>query len=198
MIKTNKHNPFKYRKKLFNSDVSIFTVCFFLGVAIGTACIRIYGTEESFVNNSFASETWFGCFYYCAKYLILVFLLAFTAFGRVAIPFVFIINGYSLSKSVSSGIALSGVDGLLSSVIYHGIDAAVLLPLLLVLSKAAIDVSNMIFSFIFVRNKTIKINHHKSGKFIIIFCISLASLLLLSFLDAAISSILVDSISNPL
>lgn len=191
MIKTNKKTPFGYRNNLIRSDILIFFFCFFIGVIFGTACIKFNGTEEFLIKNLLATKTWFECFLGNSIFLILVFFLAFTAFGRAAIPFIFIFNGYCLSKSASYAIASSGINTYISFVVHYGINVAILLPFLLVLSKTAIDVSAMIFNFLFSKNKAIKAGQFKPTEFIIMFCIFIVSFLMLSFLEAGIASILV-------
>ncbi len=198
MIKTNTNNAFDYRKVIFRSDILIFFFCFLLGVIIGTACIKINGTEGCLIKRLSAAETWFGYFLNNVKYIVPVFFLAFTAFGRAVIPFIYIIHGYCLSGMASYAIASSGISGFFSFMIRYGTNSAILLPILLFFSTLAIDVSTMIFGFLFIKNKTIRMSQRKSIEFIILFFVSVLLLLLLSFLEAGIASMFVKTVSNPL
>ena len=198
MIKINKPDRLNLKKDLIYSDILIFFICFLIGVVLGTSCVRIYGTESTAGSINGNAETWFGCFLYGAKYLALVFVLAFTAFGKVAIPSVFIINGYCLAKSVASSITLSEIQGFLTSAIHNGPKSAVLLPFLLLLSAEATTVSAMIFKLLFSKNKIIKNSHRKPIDFIVVFCISMATLLLFSFAEVGIASALDKAFSNSL
>lgn len=189
LFKSNKTKLFNPNSKLYNKDILFIFFCFISGVILGTADIKVNGITPNWDLNLFLRNSWFDSFAYNFKYLFLIFILAFTIFGKIAIPSVFIIKGYFLSRCISSAIMSSGIRGFFIALIHAGVVLVVLLPILLVFSKRAIDVSYSIFTLFFGKKVTLKAPHLKFTEFIIIFFIATILVLFLSFLNPGIEVI---------
>ena len=86
-------------------------------------------------------------FFNLVKYPAVVFLLAFTAFGVIAIPVFVFLKGFILSLSVSSVVASFGKVGVVAALSIFGIQAAISIPTLILLSAFAFETSR-VFAFV--------------------------------------------------
>ena len=84
---------------------------------------------------------------------ILVFLLAFTCFGFVGIPFAVGLQGYLISFSEAVMVRLLGWKGFLLGIASFGVQAVFLLPCLLVLSSQAFSLSKQFLFAIIPRKR---------------------------------------------
>ena len=171
--------------------VAVMAACMLIGIAIGCVFAANCGVDTlskivgEDVRNFSQDGTWEYSF--SKTFFNLVFFLAFTAFGVIAIPILVFAKGFILSLSVSSLIASFGKVGIVAALSVFGVQAAISIPCLVLLSAFAFEISR-VFAFVIVPPK-----HRIAGKkpnfiyFLAFFGFSLILLLLTATLDAVIT-----------
>ncbi len=177
--------------------VAVMAACMLLGIAIGCVFAANCGSDvlskligediRNFSQDGIWQYSFLKTFFNLVKYPAVVFLLAFTAFGVIAIPVLVFAKGFILSLSVSSVIASFGKVGIVAALSVFGVQAAVSVPCLILLSAFAFETSR-VFAFVIAPPKR-RIPGKKPNfiYFAVFFVICCVLLLLTAVIDSMIT-----------
>ena len=177
--------------------VAVMAACMLLGIAIGCVFAANCGSDvlskligediRNFSQDGIWQYSFSKTFFNLVKYPGVVFFLAFTAFGVIAIPILVFAKGFILSLSVSSLIASFGKVGIVAALSVFGVQAAISIPCLILLSAFAVEISR-VFAFVVIPPKR-RITGKKPNfiYFLAFFVFCLILLLLTATLDAVIT-----------
>ena len=190
------------------ANIAMMSVFLILGLAVGIIFAK--NGDSSVVNdfigrdlveitrNGAAEYSFIRTFFNLTKYTLILIFLAFCAIGVCFIPFVVFVKGFMISISVSSLMIAFGKPGILFALAMFGIQTLVQLPILLLVSAFALEISKAASSMILPKKFKLMPKNAKIGTFLLFSFVCILILLLVSVLDFLITPKLVLAVSKTL